>query len=76
MLHFRLCVTFQTLCYISDFVLVYEEDVGKTTGLQTEKGSPDHKKYKFLESLRKAGLEIEEVSKLSVLQYNLLQRVE
>ncbi|XP_060569747.1 anoctamin-7-like [Ruditapes philippinarum] len=43
-----------------DFLLVYEEDTDKSQGLQTQKGSLDHKRYKFLESLRKSGLEIEE----------------
>ncbi|XP_052821331.1 anoctamin-7-like isoform X2 [Mya arenaria] len=43
-----------------DFVLVYEEESGTQKSLETQKGSVDHKRYKFLESLRKAGLQTEE----------------
>ncbi|KAH3783954.1 hypothetical protein DPMN_161904 [Dreissena polymorpha] len=43
------------------FMLVYEEDIVELKSLETQKGSTDHKRYKFLESLRKAGLEMEEV---------------
>lgn len=49
------------LQFFSDFVLVYEEDIERHSSLQTQKGSVDHKRYKFLESLRKTGLEMEEV---------------
>ncbi|WAR15021.1 ANO7-like protein [Mya arenaria] len=44
----------------SNFVLVYEEESGTQKSLETQKGSVDHKRYKFLESLRKAGLQTEE----------------
>lgn len=57
-----LTLVFGIFLSFTDFVLVYEEDTEKQQGLQTQKGSLDHKRYKFLESLRKSGLEIEEVS--------------
>ncbi|KAH3784068.1 hypothetical protein DPMN_162019, partial [Dreissena polymorpha] len=43
-----------------DFMLVYEEDKNQPKSLETQKVSTDHKRYTLLESLRKAGLEMEE----------------
>lgn len=51
-----------------DFVLVYEEEMEQsmksvsTEKGSTEKGSLEHKRAKFLENLKKAGLEMEEES--------------
>jgi len=57
--------------FVADFVLVYEEDLAAPRSLETQKGSVDHKRYKFLESLRKAGLHMEEVGLIDLINYIL-----
>ena len=50
------------LWYISDFVLVYEEEMDQQMKTSSpEKGTMEQQRAKFLENLRKAGLEMEEV---------------
>ena len=50
------------LCCISDFVLVYEEEMDQQMKTASpEKGTMEQQRAKFLENLRKAGLEMEEV---------------
>lgn len=43
-----------------DFILVYEEDSDKPKSLQTQRGSVDYMRYKFLQGIQRAGLELEE----------------